>query len=86
MSDTMDIVMRLLAIVVPVLSLVVSALVGWVWLLWQDHNRHTLYVAENMLKPGALRDLTEEVHSLRDVVYRIAVKMEVPVFTEKYQR
>lgn len=86
MNDSMDVVIRLMAIVVPVLVLVVSALVGWVWLLWQDHNKHKLYVAENMLKSGALRDLTNDVHALRDVVYRIAVKMDVPVFSEPYKR
>ncbi len=66
----MDILVRILAIVVPCLMLGVGALTGWIWMLWQDHNKHKLYVAENMLKQGALQEVKEEIHSLRDVIYR----------------
>lgn len=86
MSETMDIVVRILSIVVPCLMLGVGALTGWIWMLWQDHNKHKLYVAENMLKQGALQEVKEEIHSLRDVIYRIATKMDVPVFSEPYKR
>lgn len=86
MSETMDILVRIIAIVVPCLMLGVGALTGWIWMLWQDHNKHKLYVAENMLKQGALQEVKEEIHSLRDVIYRIATKMDVPVFLEPYKR
>jgi hypothetical protein len=86
MSETMDILVRILAIVVPCLMLGVGALTGWIWMLWQDHNKHKLYVAENMLKQGALQEVKEEIHSLRDVIYRIATKMDVPVFSEPYRK
>lgn len=86
MSETIDILVRILAIVVPCLMLGVGALTGWIWMLWQDHNKHKLYVAENMLKQGALQEVKEEINSLRDVIYRIATKMDVPVFSEPYKR
>ena len=86
MNDSMDVIVRLLAIVVPVLTMVMAGLIGWVWLLWQDHNKHKLYCAENLLKSGALQDVKDEIHSLRNIVYQIALKMDVPVFTEPYRR
>lgn len=64
------------------LSIAVPALVGWVWSLWQAHNALKLKVAEEYLKNEALVDLRKEIHELRSIVYRIAVKMEVPVFSE----
>ena len=86
MTPTMDIVLRLMAIAVPVLSLCVLGLVGWVWALWQGHNQLRLHVAENTLKPTSLQEVKTELHSIRDVVYRMALKMDVPVFTEPYKR
>lgn len=86
MNESLDIIVRLLAIVVPVLMAVICGLIGWVWLLWQDHNKHKLYCAEHMLKAGALQKLENEVDHIRDVLYRMALKLEVPVFTEPYRR
>ncbi|ALN79494.1 hypothetical protein [Lysobacter antibioticus] len=86
MNESLDIIVRLLAIVVPVLMAVICGLIGWVWLLWQDHNKHKLYCAESMLKTGALQEVKDEIHGLRNIVYQIALKMDVPVFTEPYRR
>lgn len=69
-------------IAIIALSIAVPALVGWVWALWQSHNALRLKVAEEYLKNESLDGLRKEIHELRAVVYRIAVKMEVPVFSE----
>lgn len=73
----------------PILSLMgigISGLIGWVWALWKSHTDFKLKVSEDYLKASAVSELRSEIHALRDVVYRIAVKMEVPVFTEPYRR
>lgn len=56
-----------------------SGLVIWVWALWRDHNALRVKVAEEYPKHAALTDLKQEIRDLRDVVYRIAQKLEVPV-------
>lgn len=73
----------------PILSLMgigISGLIGWVWALWKSHTDFKLKVSEEYMKVSAINELKGEIHSLRDVVYRIAVKMEVPVLTEPYRR
>lgn len=62
----------------------IVGLVVWVWALWNSHNALKLKVAEEYLRHNQLDELKSEVRSLRDIVYKIAIKMEVPVFSEKY--
>lgn len=56
-----------------------SGLVVWVWALWRDHNALRVKVAEEYPKHDALTELKNEIRDLRDVVYRIANRLEVPV-------
>jgi hypothetical protein len=56
-----------------------SGLVGWVWALWREHNMLKVKVAEEYPKHNALAELKAEIRDLRDVVYRIANRLEVPV-------
>ena len=56
-----------------------SGLVGWVWALWRDHNSLKVKVAEEYPKHNALSELKAEIRDLRDVVSRIANRLEVPV-------
>ena len=56
-----------------------SGLVGWIWALWRDHHSLKLKVAEEYPKHTALTELKDEIRDLRDVVYRIAMRLEVPV-------
>lgn len=56
-----------------------SGLVVWVWALWRDHHSLKVKVAEEYPKHNALAELKDEIRDLRDVVYRIAMRLEVPV-------
>lgn len=56
-----------------------SGLVAWVWALWRDHHSLRVKVAEDYPRNAALTELKEEIRELRDVVYRIAMRLEVPV-------
>lgn len=75
--------------VAPILSLMgigISGLVVWVWALWKSHTDFKLKVSDDYMKASSINELKSEIHALRDLVYRIAVKMEVPTFTEPYKR
>lgn len=74
--------MWLMGIMVTIMVPAVIGLVAWVWTLWQSHNALKLKVAEEYPKAHALDEIKNDVRLLRDVVYRIALKMDVPVFTE----
>lgn len=56
-----------------------SGLVGWVWALWREHHALRLKLAEEYPNHTTFKELREEVRSLRDVVYQIANRLEVPV-------
>lgn len=56
-----------------------SGLVGWVWALWREHHALRVKLAEEYPNHTTFRELKEEVGKLRDVVYRIADRLEVPV-------
>lgn len=73
----------------PVLSLLgvgMSGLIAWVWSLWRSHIDLHRKVLEEYPKSAAINELKSEIHALREVVYRIAIKMEVPVFSETYRK
>lgn len=73
----------------PILSLMgigISGLIGWVWALWKSHTDFKLKVSEDYLKTTALAEVKDEIRMLRVLVYQIAQKMEVPVFSEPYKR
>ena len=69
-------------VVIAVLSIAVPGLVGWVWALWVSHHALKVKIAEEYLRNESLNELKKEIHELRSIVYRIALKMEVPVFSE----
>lgn len=73
-------------VMIKILTPAVAGLLAWVWALWRSHNDLRLKVAEECLKTNSLQEVKDELHALRDVVYRIAVKMDVPVFTEPFRR
>ena len=56
-----------------------SGLVGWVWALWREHHALRVKLAEEYPNHTTFRELKDEVGKLRDVVYRIADRLEVPV-------
>lgn len=82
---TIQVAMWLLGIMVSIMVPAVVGLLAWVWSLWQSHNSLKLKVAEEYPKAQALQEIKKDIEQLRDVVYRIALKMEVPVFTEPYR-
>lgn len=56
-----------------------SGLVGWVWALWREHHALRVKLAEEYPNHAMHRETKEEISKLRDVVYRIADRLEVPV-------
>lgn len=63
----------------------VVGLVTTVTRLWREHNDLKLKLSEYYLKKDELNEIKDEVREIRDVVFRIALKMDVPVFSEKYK-
>lgn len=56
-----------------------SGLVGWVWALWREHHALRIKLAEEYPNHTTFRELKDEVSKLRDVLFRVADKLEVPV-------
>lgn len=63
----------------------IVGLIGAVWKLYHDLNTLRLHVAEAYVSNRAMDEVKDEVRLIRDVVYRIALKMDVPVFSEPYR-
>jgi hypothetical protein len=76
-----DVIQIALYAIVPA----VLGLVGWVWALWRDHGQLKVKVAEEYVRHHNLDEIKSDLRSLRDLVYRIATKLEVPVTTEPYR-
>ena len=77
---------HIIQFVMYLMGAAVVGLVGAVAKLWHDFNAHKLHSAETYLNNGDVDEIKQEIRALRDVVYRIAIRMEVPVFTEPYKR
>lgn len=54
--------------------------------LWREFAAHRLHVAEAYMNNHDVNEIKDELKHLRDVVYKIAVKMDVPIFSETYRR
>lgn len=72
-------------LIIALIGAFVIGLVAYVMKLANDHKALELKVSEQYVKQDHLGEIKHEIHSLRDLVYRIAVKMEVPTFTEPYK-
>src|SRR5690606_5165652 len=55
----------------------VVGLVGAVWKLYHDFNAYKLEVAREFVRDGALDEIKDELKSMREVIYRMAIKLEV---------
>lgn len=64
----------------------VVGLVVAVITLWRELSAHKLHVAEVYMNSHDVDEIKNELRALRDVVYKIAVKMDVPTFSEAYRR
>lgn len=73
-------------ILVYLIGASIVALVAAVGKLWHDFNAHRLHVAQSYMANSDVDEIKQELRALRDVVYRVALKMEVPVFIEPYRR
>lgn len=73
------------AVLTYLCGVAITGLVGWVWMLWQKLAELRLEIARDCLRREAVDELKKEINGLRDVVYRIALKMDVPVFTEPFR-
>lgn len=54
--------------------------------LWREFAAHKLHVAEVYMNSNDVEDMKRDLRELRDVVFKIAVKMDVPTFSEPYRR
>lgn len=76
-------------------SLIVAAIVGLVtavvrlWTAQKDDAKRVsdleLKIAENYLRKDALDEVKDDVREIRELVHRLCMKLEVPVFTEPYR-
>lgn len=54
--------------------------------LWRELSAHKLHVAEVYMNSHDVDEMKRDLRELRDVVFKIAVKMDVPTFTEPFRR
>lgn len=54
--------------------------------LWRELSAHKLHVAEVYMNNHDVDEMKRDLRELRDVVFKIAVKMDVPTFTESFRR
>ena len=54
--------------------------------LWRELSAHKLHVAEVYMNSNDVDEMKRDLRELRDVVFKIAVKMDVPTFTESFRR
>jgi hypothetical protein len=54
--------------------------------LWREFAAHRLHVAEVYMNSHDVDEMKRDLRELRDVVFKIAVKMDVPTFTETFRR
>lgn len=73
-------------IIVGLIGVSIVGLVGALAKLWHDFYAHKLHVAEHYMSSNDAEEIKQDLRALRDVVYRVANKLEVPVFTEPYRR
>lgn len=78
--------MHIAEVVVYLVCASIVALVGALAKLWHDFYAHKLHVAEQYMSGHDAEEMKQDIRALRDVVYRIANKLEVPVFSEPYRR
>jgi len=72
-----------------IVYLIGAAIVGIVVALitlWREFAAHKLHVAEVYMNSHDVDEIKRDLRELRDVVFKIAVKMDVPTFTEPYRR
>lgn len=64
----------------------IVGLVGGFFHLSRDLSSYKTHVAETYVKAGTLDEIKHDVRQLRDAVFQIANKLEVPIFSEPYRR
>lgn len=64
----------------------IVALVAGFVALSRELSAYKTHVAETYVKTGALDEIKHDVRQLRDAVFQIAAKLEVPIFSEPYRR
>jgi len=72
-------------ILVYLIGAFVLGLVAALAKLWHDFYAHKLHVAERYMNSEDAEEIKQDLRALRDVVYRVADKLEVPVFSERYR-
>lgn len=73
-------------ILVYLIGVAIVGLVAALAKLWHDFYAHKLHVAEQYMNSQDAEEIKQDLRALRDVVYRVANKLEVPVFSEPYRR
>lgn len=72
-----------------IVYLIGAAIVGIVVALitlWREFAAHKLHVAEVYMNSHDVDEIKRDLRELRDIVWKIAAKMEVPTFSEPFRR
>jgi hypothetical protein len=64
---------------------VVGVVTGLI-VLWREFTAYKLYVAENYINSKNGDKIEKEISQIRDALFMIAAKLEVPIFSEPYRR
>ena len=73
-------------IIVYLIGTAVVGIVVALITLWREFAAHKLHVAEVYMNSHDVDEIKRDLRELRDVVFKIAVKMDVPTFSEAYRR
>ena len=73
-------------IIVYLIGAAVVGIVVALITLWREFAAHKLHVAEVYMNSHDVDEIKRDLRELRDVVFKIAVKMDVPTFSEAYRR
>lgn len=72
-----------------IVYLIGAAIVGIVVALitlWREFAAHKLHVAEVYMNSHDVDEIKRDLRELRDIVWKIAAKMDVPTFSEPFRR
>lgn len=64
----------------------VVGLVVAVTSLWREFTAYQRHVAETYVNAKGVDKVEKDIRELRDAIFMIAAKLEVPIFSENYRR
>lgn len=73
-------------VLVYLIGSAVVGVVGALWVLWREFSAYQRHVAENYVNAKGVDKMEKDIRELRDAIFMIAAKLEVPIFSENYRR